>query len=111
MRFERVVTSVSWIPSEAITGSMKVPFQVGLAHYDDPLPDHIEDLEALRLADRFRFANELRAWIEVEDAPEGWGGRTLPARGTGARNTKFGYSGGGHIGSTTLRLGAKEMTF
>jgi cyclic nucleotide-binding protein len=111
MRIERVVTSISWIPSEAITGSMKVPFQVGMAHYDAPLPDVIEDLEALRMADRFRFANELRAWIEVEDSPEGWGGRTLPARGTGARITKFGYSGGGHIGSTTLRLGAKEMTF
>jgi hypothetical protein len=110
MKYERVVTSISWIPSEAITGALKVPFEVGVAHYDDPLPDVIHDLESLRAADRFRFANEMRAWIEVEDSSEGWGGRTLPARGT-SRITGFGYSGGGHIGSTTLRLGSREMTF
>jgi hypothetical protein len=87
-----------------------VPFEVGMAHYDDPLPDVIHDLQKLQEEDRFRFANELRAWIDVEDASEGWGGRSLPARGD-SRITGFGYSGGGHIGATTLRLGSKEMTF
>lgn len=95
MRIERAVTSVSWIPSEAIKGMTKLPFSVGVAHYDDPLPDVIDDLEALRANDRFRFANVLRAWIEVED------GRVAGAA----------YSGEGLIGSTTLRLGAREMTF
>lgn len=60
----------------------------------NPLPDHIDDLEALRDADKFRFANELRAWIEVED------GRVVDA----------GYSGGGHIGSTTVALGVGSIT-
>lgn len=94
MRIESSVTSISWIPSEAVEGTTKVPFELGMAHYDDPPPDHIDDLEALRLADRFRFANELRAWIEVEDG----------------RITGHGYSGGGHIGSTTLRLGGRAIT-
>jgi hypothetical protein len=67
MRIESAVTSVSWIPSEAVTGMTKAPFELGVAHYDDPPPDVIHDLGALQSADRFRFANELRAWIDVVD--------------------------------------------
>lgn len=97
MRVESSVTSISWIPSEAIKGATKVPFQVGMAHYDDPLPEAVdrELLEELRLGDRFRFANDLRAHIEVEEG----------------RITGYGHLGDGHIGSTTLRLGPKEITF
>lgn len=73
----------------------KLPFEMGLAHYDEPLPEVIEDLDALRDADRFRFANELRAWIEVEDG----------------RIVDCGHSGRGHIGSTTLRVGSRQATF
>jgi hypothetical protein len=68
---------------------------MGIAHYDSPLPEVIDDLEALREADAFRFANELRAWIDVEDG----------------RITGHGHLGRGHIGSTTLRLGRREATF
>jgi hypothetical protein len=93
MRIESVVTSVSWIPSEAISGMTKAPFEFGVAHYDDPPPDVIEDLGSLQAADRFRFANELRAWIDVVDG----------------RIVDYGYSGGGRIGTTTLRLGSREM--
>jgi hypothetical protein len=95
MRIESSVTSVSWIPSEAITGVTKVPFEVSVAHYDKPLPDVIEDLEELKRSDRFRFANELGAFIEVEDG----------------KIVGHGYSGTGHIGSTTLRLGSRELSF
>jgi hypothetical protein len=95
MRVESSVTSISWIPSEAIDGMSKLPFEMGLAHYDEAPPDQVEDLEALRQADRFRFANRLRCWIDVDDG----------------RVTGHGYSGGGHIGSTTLRLGGKVATF
>ncbi len=109
MRIESSVTSLSWIPTEAISGMTKLPFQTGLAHYDEPPPDHLEDLEVLRKEDRFRFANNLRAWIEVDDAPETWQGRAL-SRGTG-RIVDSGFSGGGMIGSTTLKLGKKSMTF
>jgi len=95
MRIESSVTSISWIPSEAIDGMMKLPFELGVGHYDSPPPDVVTDLEALRLADGFRFANELRAWIDVE----------------GGNVVGHGQTGGGRIGSTTLRLGPKAMTF
>ena len=94
MRIESSVTSLSWIPSEAMTGPLRVPVDVGIGHYDDPLPDHIDDLDALRDADRFRFGNELRAWIDVDD------GRVVGA----------GYSGGGQMGATTLGLGLGKIT-
>ena len=48
MRIESSVTSLSWIPSEAVTGANKSVFEIGFTHYDDPPPDVIEDLEALR---------------------------------------------------------------
>jgi Cyclic nucleotide-binding domain len=95
VRIESSVTSISWIPSEAVRGMTRLPFDMGVAHYDEPPPDQIDDLDALRVADRFRFANRLGAWIEVEDG----------------HVTAHGYSGGGHIGSTTMRLGGKVATF
>lgn len=96
MRYESSVTSLSWIPSEAVTGGARVAFDSGFTHYDDPPPAQIDDLEALRAADRFRFANVLRAWIDVDGAGEISGG---------------GYSGGGHIGDTTIRMGGLRHTF
>ena len=95
MRVESSVLSVSWIPSEAITGMTSLPFDVGVAHYDPPPPDAIDDLEELRRTDRFRFANELRGWIEVEDG----------------RVTDYGQGGQGHLGSSTVKLGPSSMTF
>ena len=58
MRIESSVTTISWIPSEAIEGMTRLPFDVGLFHYDVAPPDHIDDLETLRDSDRFREANE-----------------------------------------------------
>lgn len=95
MRIEASVTSISWIPSEAIEGMTKLPFEMGVARYDQPLPDVVADLDELREQDRFRFANELRAWIEVED------GKVVDA----------GHSGKGHIGVSKLRLGSAEAVF
>jgi hypothetical protein len=95
MRYSSTVTSVSWIPSEAVKGMTRPIFEMGVTHYDEPLPDHLDDLEAWRDADRFRFANRLSAWVEVED------GQIVAA----------GYSGGGVMGSTTVRLGVGEATF
>ena len=91
MRIESSVTSLSWIPSEAIQGVklMRAPFDLGVTHYDPPPPEKIEDLVRLRDEDRFRFANQLKAWIEVDDG----------------KITSYGYSGKGYIGSTTVRLG------
>ena len=87
------ITSVSWIPSEAVTGLARLPFGTGIAHYDAPPPESIgvggRDIAALGAMDRFRFANVLSAWIDVEKG----------------RIVKAGYCGGGTLGSTTLDLG------
>jgi hypothetical protein len=100
MRIERAITTISWIPSEAFTGVSKLTEQMGLAHYDQPPPDDIGGpdggvLEQLRDADGFRFANQLRAWVEVKD---------------GQITTSYGHIGSGMIGSTRLNLGVGAVT-
>jgi hypothetical protein len=95
VRIESSVTAVSWIPSEAISGFTKLPFETGITHYDAPPPDRLGDLEAWRVEDRFREANELRAYIEVEDG----------------RIVGHGHLGRGRIGSTRVRLGRAAVTF
>lgn len=95
MRHSARVTSLSWIPTEAVPGINKTAFTVGFTHYDEPPPDHIDDIGALRDADRFRFANSLDAWIEVR------GGHIIDA----------GYSGGIVMGSTSVRLAGHESNF
>lgn len=96
MRHQGSVTAVSWIPSESVTGAvLRVPFEVGFSHYDDPPPDRLDDVDALLAADRARFVNQLRAWIDVEDGAI----------------VGHGCDGGGRIGSTTLRVGGRGMTF
>jgi Cyclic nucleotide-binding domain len=67
VRIESSLTSVSWIPSEAIDGLTRLPFDLGVGHYDDPPPESIDDLDQLRAAGAFRFANRLDAWVEVVD--------------------------------------------
>jgi|SRR5580693_3958231 len=96
MRYESCVTSLSWIPSEAVTGGTRVAFDAGFTHYDEPPPGELGDIEALRAADRFRFGNVLRAWIEVD--------------GSG-QITGSGYAGEGLMGATTVRLGALSHRF
>jgi hypothetical protein len=95
MRIESSVTAISWIPSEAIQGLPKLPFGLGVGHYDEPPPDRLEegDLERLHAADRFRETNHLKAWIEVEDG----------------RVVGHGHAGGGLVGSTTFRFGPKDV--
>lgn len=96
MRLESSVVSLSWIPSEAISGpAVKMPFELGFTRYDDIPPDHIDDLESLKTEERFRFANELRAWIEVEDG----------------RIVDHGFSGDGHMVQTRLKIGKKQLLF
>lgn len=75
---------------------MRAAFDAGIAHYDPPPPDEIADIEELRAADRFRFANVLSAWIEVDKS---------------GKITGCGYSGGGLMGSTTVKIGPVARTF
>jgi hypothetical protein len=95
MRIESSVTTLSWIPSEAVRGGTRVAFDAGFTHYDEPPPDVIVDIDELRTQDRFRFANVLGAWVDVD-------------RG---RPTAWGYSGGGLMGSTTVGLAGLRHEF
>lgn len=97
MRHESSVTSISWIPSEAISGAMRLPMDIGMGHYDPAPPDRITDdtLDELRNVDRLRFANRLVAWIEVDE------GRIVDA----------GYSGRAVVGATTANVGLGSITF
>ena len=91
IRVEDSVTSLSWIPREAVEGITKLPFEVGMAHYDEPPPDQLTeaDLEALRDAGRFRLVNQLRAWAEVENG----------------KLVRYGYEGRSLLGRTRVRFG------
>ncbi|MGH9135972.1 MAG: cyclic nucleotide-binding domain-containing protein [Acidimicrobiales bacterium] len=105
MRIHSRVTAVSWIPSEAVSGAASRAAFATLGHYDDPLPDRIggdttaeqgRTLDAWREADRYRFANQLGAWIDVDSA-----GAVVAA----------GYDGGVRIGSTRLTAGSHGVAF
>jgi hypothetical protein len=100
MRIEATATSVSWIPSESVSGSLRRGFDVGFAHYDPPPPDVLDGIDAVRELcgkDLFRFANVLPAWVEVEDGE---------VRGAGV-----GAGAGLVMGSTTVRIGGLGATF
>ena len=95
MRIESSVTAVTWIPSEAIGGMPKLPFELGVAHYDEPPPDVIANLDKLHKEDSFREANELRAWIEVK----------------GGEIVDCGYDGRALIGVTRVKVGPGRLAF
>ena len=93
MRIESSVTSISWIPSAAIAGVTKIPFELGVTHYDDPPPDEWEDLDSVVGPEGARFANDLRAWVDVEEG----------------RIVGHGQGGGGRISNTLFRLGGMRV--
>jgi len=95
MRIESSVLSLSWIPSEALPGLNRLPFDAGVLHYDDPPPDQVADVSALQSAGRFRFANELSGWVEVANG----------------RIVGHGRSGGGRMGHTVVGAGRVSLTF
>ncbi len=93
---ERVTTSftsVSWIPSEAMVGMMRLPMDVGLGQYDQPPPHRIDDLERFVADGLCRFANRLTAWADIEDG-------AIVASGS---------SGGGMVAAT--EVGVKALSF
>lgn len=93
MRIESSVTSLSWIPSEAITGVTRIPFDRGITHYDDPPPDQWQDLAAVVGPEGARFANELRAWVEVQDG----------------KIVACGQTGAGRVSSTLASIGGMHV--
>jgi hypothetical protein len=68
---------------------------LGVGHWDLPPSDQLENLDELIAADAIRFANELRAWIDVEDGRIGG----------------YGHLGKGRIGQSVLRTGSRQIAF
>ena len=95
MRIESAVTSISWIPSEAIPGVMRLPFDIGPMHYDDPPGEQLSDIPALVRSGAVRFVNELRAWIDVDEG----------------RIVAHGHGGRGWMGRTKLGFGSKKLLY
>ena len=95
MRIESAVRSISWIPSEAIPGVMRLPFDIGPMHYDDPPGEQLTDIPALVRSGAVRFVNELRAWIDVD----------------GGRIVAHGHLGRGWMGRTKLGFGSKKLLY
>jgi len=93
MRIESSVTSISWIPSAAIVGVTRIPFEAGMTHYDDPPPDEWTDLDSVVRPEGARFANDLRAWIEVQDG----------------RIAGYGQTGAGRVSNTLIRLAGMRI--
>ena len=97
MRYESSVTSLSWIPSEAVTGGTRAAFDAGVTRYDEPPPDELGDVETLRAEDRFRFANVLKAFIDVDDGRITGSGYAADSRGL--------------VGSSLVRLAGMHYRF
>lgn len=93
VQIERSATSISWIPSDSVPGLLKVPFSKGLMHYDPPPPLTVTDLEGTRRRGEFRFANVMRAWIDVQDG----------------KICGYGYAGGVRMGLTPLTVGSLDV--
>jgi hypothetical protein len=94
-RVESSVTALSWIPRDAMEGMGKLAADLGVSHWDLPPPDRLDNLDDLIAAAAIRLANELRAWIEVEDG----------------QIRSYGQLGQGRIGRTTLRAGPRQVVF
>jgi Cyclic nucleotide-binding domain len=95
MRYEQSVTAITWLPFSLLDALPNLPIGIAAAHYDEPPPEVLGDLDELREADRFREANELRAWIEVE----------------GGRIVDYGRDGRALLGGAGLDLGADQLRF
>jgi hypothetical protein len=94
MHIESSVTAVSWIPAGSITGLARVPFSLGLTHYDQQPPARLDQFDLEQYGQDVREINRLEAWIDVRD------GRIVDA----------GYAGpGGFIGSTRLDMGFTQL--
>jgi hypothetical protein len=100
MRVEASVMTMSWIPSDSLSGPLKAGMDLRLSHWDRPLPDHVSgaaEVHEMCAKDKFRFANLLSVWAEVAE------GRVLQAG--------FADDSGLVMGSTTVRLGKVGATF
>jgi hypothetical protein len=100
MRHVATAVCVSWLPIESLDGVLRPELERGLGHYDPPPPDTINGLPhllGLRDADRFRFAQLLTGWVDVDAGRiTGWG---------------WGEDAGSLMGATTVRVNQAGATF
>lgn len=103
MRVEGSVTTISWVPAEAVERDARAGLRLGTARSDDEPPADLgPDIDATldALGDRYRFANHLRAFAEFDEDGE---------------VERFGEQGIGRLGRRTvgdgveLSLGAIPM--
>jgi hypothetical protein len=95
MRFDASATAITWLPFEALDRMPFVPLELAVAHYDEPPPTVVPDLDALRRQDAFREANELEAWIEV----------------SGDKIVDYGRAGRSLVCDPTLELDQRQVSF
>jgi len=84
MRIDASATAITWLPFDALERMQVIPLELAVAHYDEPPPEVVPDLDELRGRDAFREANELSAWIEIDDGTivdYGQSGRSLIGEG------------------------------
>ena len=94
MRIESSITAITWVPFGALDAMPNLPLGLAVAHHDEPPPEFLGDLEDLRAADRFREANELRAWVEVVEG----------------EIVRFGHDGRG-LASSAFDVAAQQVAF
>ena len=100
MRYESSVTSLSWIPSEAVPAGMRVPFDTGILHYDPPPPDVSTTSPRCR--------RRTGSGSPTCSGPGSKPARTARSPGTA---TAGGGPAGGFLGATTVRAGLLHRTF
>ena len=127
MRVESRVLSVSWVPSDIVTGASRLSFVLALSGADEPPPDELVDAAPLLAVGRIRQANELRAWVEFDDSgrPVLWDYAEAPTldRSEGGfpvlrgepqvseHAVRFVQTGGGRLGGTVPRRVAGRPFF
>jgi hypothetical protein len=95
MRISSSVTAITWLPFAALDALPELPIGIAVAHYDEPPPAVLGDLDELRDADRFREANRLQGWIEVE----------------GGQIVDYGRDGRSVVTGAGLDLDARQIAF
>ena len=76
MRTTATIATVSWIPSESITGPLRAGYDAGVVHFDAPPPDAPPRPEDLEDAGEIDVIEDLEAVDQVE--AEQVGGSELP---------------------------------
>lgn len=93
MRVEGSVTTISWLPAEAIEPRARTGFRLGTSRPDAAPPTDLGpdiDVALDALGDRYRFANHLRAFAEFDDEGE---------------VRRYGEQGSGRLGHPVVREG------